>query len=99
MEALREYEIVVGTYEENLLGFLPMKDATLAASFTDHAHSGAIRCLSAAGKSLTLLLQLTEHLHQTDVLCRKVPGIRCRRRDHEDLKPPETRHPWQPASP
>merc|ERR1711860_36906 len=58
------FEILVGTYEEFVLGFKPEKSKkfkqdgddtkkdqiTLVPSFTNHAHSGVVRCVGAGGK-------------------------------------------------
>ena len=51
MDILAGHDILVGTYEEYVLGFSPVKKE-LTASFTDHAHSSSVKALAAAGKFL-----------------------------------------------
>ncbi|CAG9770642.1 unnamed protein product [Ceutorhynchus assimilis] len=47
------FEIIVGTYEEYLLGYLfSSEQKTLVQSFASHDHSGSIRCLATCGNYL-----------------------------------------------
>ena len=54
MDLLANHEVLVGCYEEFVLGFLPStkEDGTpaLKPSFSNHAHSGVVKALGAGGK-------------------------------------------------
>ncbi len=57
MEILRDFQVVVGTYEEFLLGFQVTSEKKgpplLHPTFSDHAHAGgAVRAIGAEGKFL-----------------------------------------------
>ena len=53
MDLLEGYEILVGTYEEYVLGFYPAGLSTgLTPSFTDHGHCGPVRSIAAGGKMI-----------------------------------------------
>ena len=52
MEVLKNYEILLGTYEAFVLGYKlsDEKKPTLQTSIADHAHAASIRCLAASDK-------------------------------------------------
>ena len=54
MECLKDYEILLGTYEAFVLGYKLTEDRKpkLETSIADHAHAGSIRCITAADKFL-----------------------------------------------
>lgn len=53
MELLRDREILLGCYEEFVLGFsLDEKNRVLQANFSNHAHAGSVKALAAGGKYL-----------------------------------------------
>lgn len=54
MECLKDYEILLGTYEAFVLGYKLSEDRKpkLETSIADHAHAGSIRCITAADKFL-----------------------------------------------
>lgn len=44
MQALRDYEVLLGTYEEFVIGYKlndSRKDPKFEASFADHSHAGS----------------------------------------------------------
>ncbi len=83
MNCLSTHEIIVGTYEEFLLGYQvssstssSSKEVSLSATFSDHAHAGgAVRTVAAAGKFLASgaadenvrLLNLRRRTHHGDL--------------------------------
>ncbi|XP_066249084.1 p21-activated protein kinase-interacting protein 1-like [Euwallacea similis] len=53
MSAAPNFEIIAGTYEEYLLGYVyTSKDKSLKQSFASHDHSGSIRCLASSDNYL-----------------------------------------------
>ena len=56
MNSLKDYEVLLGTYEEFVLGYKlnDSRKPTFEASFADHAHAGSVRCLAAADKYLKI---------------------------------------------
>ena len=54
MESMKDYEILLGTYEEFVLGYKlnDSRKPVFEASFADHSHAGSVRCLAAADKYL-----------------------------------------------
>ena len=55
MESLKDYEILLGTYEEFVLGYKlneNIRKPEFEASFADHSHAGSVRSLAAADKYL-----------------------------------------------
>ncbi|XP_066155089.1 p21-activated protein kinase-interacting protein 1-like [Euwallacea fornicatus] len=53
MSAPPNFEIIAGTYEEYLLGYVyTSKDKSLKQSFASHDHSGSIRCLASSDNYL-----------------------------------------------
>ena len=52
MEVLKNYEILLGTYEAFVLGYKlnDEKKPKLQTSIADHAHAASIRCLAASDK-------------------------------------------------
>lgn len=55
MQALRDYEVLLGTYEEFVIGYKlndSRKDPKFEASFADHSHAGSVRSIAAADKYL-----------------------------------------------
>jgi len=51
---MKDYEILLGTYEEFVLGYKlnDSRKPVFEASFADHSHAGSVRCLAAADKYL-----------------------------------------------
>ena len=53
MDLLVGHEVLVGTYEEYVLGYAPSPASSdFKTTFTDHAHSGSLKAVAAAGKFL-----------------------------------------------
>ena len=54
MECLKDYEILLGTYEAFVLGYRLTEERKpkLETSIADHAHASSIRCIAAADKFL-----------------------------------------------
>ena len=66
MECLKDYEILLGTYEAFVLGYKLSEDRKpkLETSIADHAHAGSIRCIT--GKSLSEALIFASNNPQYD---------------------------------
>ncbi len=83
MDSLVGHDVILGTYEEFVLGFTVVKgeeprrsSLALAPSFSDHAHAGgAVRALAASGKFVASgaadenvrLLNLRRRTHHGDL--------------------------------